>query len=94
MGKIQVRLQESSKGLGLLLFKVVTGFFVGVSISLVYRTITSIGDTATLFIIVVATMGFLRISKKWKLAGVVVFNLVCVLLAMLLRLYILVAPGA
>lgn len=94
MGKIQVRLQESSKGVGLFIFKIITGFFVGTAVALIYKTVTSTGDTAMVFSIVATMLIFLRISRKWKFPGVVVFNLVCVLLAMLLRLYILVAPGA
>ncbi|MEO0337405.1 MAG: hypothetical protein AAF202_13500, partial [Pseudomonadota bacterium] len=55
-----------------------------------------IGFEALSFILLSCTimMGFLRIVKTWRVVSVLVFDLVCILTALLLRMYILIAPGA
>jgi hypothetical protein len=43
------------------------------------------------FVIVVTTAAFMRIAKNWGLTATLIFDLICVLVGMLLRLYIMVA---
>ena len=91
--KMQGTLKESSRGLGLLAVKVISGLLLGLTVALVLKGFVAIANFAFLFVIVAMTGAFLKLSQKWKFTGVLLFNLFCVMTAMLLRMYILIAPG-
>ncbi len=90
---VQGKLREGSRSFGLLLAKIISGLFIGLTVALIFRQVTSIGDFAFTFIIVLFIGAFIKMSQKWKFTGVLLFNLFCVMTAMLLRMYILIAPG-
>jgi hypothetical protein len=90
---MQGRLKESSRGIGLFAIKLFSGFLLGLTIALIVRQITNMGNFSFIFVIVCMIGVFVRLSQKWKFTGVLLFNLFCVMTAMLLRMYILIAPG-
>jgi cell division protein FtsW (lipid II flippase) len=90
---MQSRLKESSRSFGLLALKVATGLIVGLTFSLILKELNDIGNFLFAFVIVLTTAVFLKLSQKWKLSGVMLFMLFYVMTAMLLRMYILIAPG-
>ena len=90
---MQVRFKESSVSRGLIMFKILTGSLVGLTLALVLRQFFGVGNFGFTFVIVACIGIFLKLSKAWKYTGVLLFNLFCVMTAMLLRMYILVAPG-
>lgn len=90
---LQYKLKASSTSLALFFFRLVTGLWVGLTLALIGQEIMSYGDFAFIFAIVVLTAAFLKMSKPWQWVGVGVFNLICILIGLLLRMYILVAPG-
>ena len=93
MRQLQMRLRESGKGLGLLLFKTLTGFFLGLTLALIIQQLTQMGRFGFLVVIVFFVGAFYKMSKPWKTTGIVLFNLFCIMSAMLVRMYILIAPG-
>ena len=92
--KMQGRIKESSQGMGLLLLKLFSGFMLGLTMALVIKEFVTFGQFMFTVIIVCFLGVFMRMSKKWKFSGVLLFNLFCVMTAMLLRMYITVAPGS
>ncbi|HEX4922826.1 MAG TPA: hypothetical protein VFV50_02030 [Bdellovibrionales bacterium] len=93
MHNVQTRFKTSSASLVLYFFKLVTGLFLGLALSLMGQTIMGYGDLAFWFVLVMVAAVFLRVSKEWGAWGVVIFNLVVFLTGLLLRLYIQIAPG-
>ena len=91
--KMQGRFKESSRSFGLLALKVVSGFMIGLTVALIIREITRMGQFGFIFVIICTIGIFFRLSQKWKFSGVLLFNLFCVMTAMLLRMYIVIAPG-
>lgn len=91
--KMQGRIKESSKGVGLLSVKLISGFFLGLTLALIVKQITHAGNFGFIFMIICMIGVFIKMSQSWKFTGVLLFNLFCVMTAMLLRMYILVAPG-
>jgi hypothetical protein len=91
--KMQGRIKDSSRSLGLLTVKILSGFILGITLSLILKQVTGMGDFSFIFVIVCMIGVFVKLSQKWKFTGVLLFNLFCVMSAMLLRMYILVAPG-
>jgi cell shape-determining protein MreD len=91
--KMQGRIKESSRSFALLLGKILTGFILGLTVALIVRAIVGSGNFVFTLTIVACAAVFVRIAQKWKPAGVLLFNLFCVMTAMLLRMYIMLAPG-
>ena len=91
--RVQGNIKESSKSLGLFVLKVASGALLGLVIALVLKGLMGIAQFGFIFVIVFMAGAFLRLSKKWKWQGILLFNLFCVMTAMLLRMYILIAPG-
>jgi hypothetical protein len=93
-GKIQNKLKTSSNDLVLFGFRVFSGLVLGLTFSLIGQEMFSYSSFLFVFVIVVVAGLFMRKSRKWGWVGVTVFDLICVLVGLLLRMYILVAPGA
>ncbi len=73
-------------------FRVLTAFFLGLTLSLAGQEASHYGTLSLLFVALVVMAVFMRVSQAWTLAHVLIFDLVMVLVAQLLRMYILLAP--
>ena len=93
ISKMQGRLKESSKSFGLFMAKLISGMILGLTLALILQGFTGLANFGFIFVIVAMTGAFVKLSQKWKFSGVLLFNLFCVMTAMLLRMYILIAPG-
>lgn len=93
LDNLQHRLKSTSTGIFLTSFRILFGAFLGLTISLVGERAFGYGDFSFAFVIVLTTLLFIRFSKGWKTSTALVFALVCILLGLLLRMYVLVAPG-
>lgn len=91
---LQDKLRASSAGMATFTLKVVSGFILGLTFALIGEQALSYGPLSFLFVITVTILSFLKVSKSWNWISVLVFDLVLVLMGLLLRMYILVAPGA
>ena len=91
---MQNNLKKSSSSFFTLFVKILTGVFIGMTFSLIGQQVFGYGNFAFTFVIVMCTTVFLMIAKKWGLMAVGLFNLFCILLGLLLRMYALMAPGA
>jgi hypothetical protein len=98
VGKMQTQFRKTSSDAALFGLKLVSGGVLGLTFALVMQEVLGKAEGENLlaffFVIVVTTAAFVRISKSWGYASVLVFDLICVLLGLVLRLYIMVAPGA
>lgn len=91
---LQVKLKSSSSNILLILLKLLIGCTLGLVFSLVGQQISGYGDFAFFLVIIVTAMAFWRVARAWSFVPVLVFALICVLIGLLLRMYILIAPGA
>jgi hypothetical protein len=91
---IQHKIKSSSSGLFVLSLRLVVGLVFGLTFALILQRMIGFGDLAFYFVIVVSLLALMRVSRSWGLGGVLIFSLVCMLIGLLLRMYILVAPGA
>lgn len=95
--KMQMRFKKGSSDAFTFLLKLLSGLFLGLTFALVVHEIMGKKEgealLSFLFMITIVTGVFLRVSKKWNLTGVLIFDLICVLVGMVLKLYIMVAPG-
>ncbi len=90
---VHTRFKASSQDIVVFVIKLFSGFMLGLTFALVGEEIIGYKTLSFILIITFTTGVFLRISKSWGLGGILIFDLIVVLFAMLLRMYVLVAPG-
>jgi hypothetical protein len=76
----------------LTLVRLLSGFFLGLTLALVGSEVAQYGTFSMVFVTILVIAAFMRLSQKWSLGQVLIFDLVIVLVAQLLRMYILLAP--
>lgn len=98
VGKVGMQFKKSSSDLLTWVVKFISGAFLALTLSLVVQEIMGKAEgeaTLSFIFMIVAFMAiFLRVAKKWNLAAVLIFDLVCILIGMVLTLYIMMAPNA
>ena len=90
---LQVKIRTTSTNFAVLMLRLVSGAFLGLTFALIGNQIFSYGNLLFTFVIVITTAALLRVSREWSGAGVLLFDLFFVLIALLLRMYIVIAPG-
>jgi hypothetical protein len=93
ISNVQDRIKTTSNAFALLAFKAITGLFLGLTIALIVEQIVDYGWFSFILVVMVVTGSLLKISKNWTWMHIMIFNLICVLIGLLLRMYILIAPG-
>lgn len=91
--ELQYRLKSSSTSLALVTFKAISGAAIGLTLALIGEQIIGYGTFSFILVIVTITGAFMKVSRNWQVVGVAVTDLICILLGLLIRMYILVAPG-
>lgn len=91
-GQVQDGVKNTSKSLAAIALKVLTGFMVGLTMALVGQEVFHFGTILFIFMMLVVGIALYRLMASWNLGAVLIFDLICVLVALLLRMYILVAP--
>jgi hypothetical protein len=88
--------QESVKSTSISLLhfglRFITGLLLGLVLALIGQELLGYGMLALLFVMVVVLAMNLKILANWSMGQILIFDLICVLVGMLLRMYILVAP--
>ena len=72
--------------------RLLTGIMLGWVLSLIGQELMGYGSFALMFVIIVVLAIVMKFLSTWSFAQILIFDLICVLVAMLLRMYILVAP--
>ncbi|WP_413289553.1 hypothetical protein [Bdellovibrio sp. HCB337] len=89
---VQDGVKNSSVSLVCLTLRVLTGFMLGLTLGLIGQELVGYGSLALTFMLVVVMGLVIKTTSGWNLGKILIFDLFLVLLAMLLRMYILVAP--
>lgn len=91
---VQNNLKKSSGSVFTFLWKFFSGLIVGLTLALIGQEVMQYGNLLFTFVTIMTVIVFMSIARSWNVWTVGIFNLVCVLLGLLLRMYALVAPGA
>lgn len=91
-GNVQEGVKNSSVSLFNIILKILTGFMIGLTFALIGQEMMTYGTFAFVFIMVVTTGAIFKFLSTWSVGQVLLFDLFCVLVALLLRMYIIVAP--
>jgi hypothetical protein len=89
---VQEGVKNSSVSLISLTLRVITGFMLGLTLALIGQELVGYGSLALMFVMVVVLGLVIKTTSGWNIGKILIFDLILVLVAMLLRMYILVAP--
>ena len=91
MDQMQMGVKKSTTSFFTLFVKLVSGFMVGLTAALVGQELIAFGNFS--FMLMLVTVWGLVLRGLWKMSfvGVIVFDLICVLVALLFRMYLLMA---
>jgi hypothetical protein len=90
---MQVKIKKTSQSFFVLVFRFFSGIILGLTLGIAGQEAFNYGQLAFWFVTILFLTVFLKISQKWGVGHLIVYNLICVLLGLLLRMYVLVAPG-
>lgn len=93
ISNVNEKIKTTSSTAALFSLKAVSGLFVGLTLALIGEEAIGYGVFSFVLVILCTTGAILRMSKKWGWVHLLIFNLICVLLGLCLRMYILIAPG-
>lgn len=88
----QAKAKTSAHSFMQISFRLVTGFFLGLTLALIGQELTGYGSFSLIFLTLVVLGLFFRLSQNWNMVKILVFDLVCLLVIQILKMYILVAP--
>lgn len=89
---LQDGVKTGSVSLAAVTIKVITSFFLGLTIALIAQEMIQYGTLGFVFMMLVVMGLVYKLIAKWSLGATLVFDLICVLTALILRMYILLAP--
>lgn len=88
ISQFQDKVKTSTGNLGLMLLKLLTGALIGLTLALIFQELIGYGTISFVLVIAVVTLTLFRIMKTWTWSRLLIFDLICVLVALLLRMYI------
>ena len=91
-GRVQTGTQTSLVSLAAFVLRLLTGIFIGLTLALIGQEVFRYGYLSLLFITVLSSVLFMRLSRAWSLPVILIFDLVTFLVALLLKMYIQLAP--
>lgn len=89
----QDRFKSTSNAFALVAFKAITGLFLGLTLALIGDQIIDYGWISFMLVLIVTAGTLMKVARNWTWMHMLIFNLICVLIGLLLRMYILIAPG-
>jgi len=91
---MQYALKKNSQDIGLFILRFISGLFLGMVLTLVLQQMFGYGQLLFWFVIVLVTAMFIKMTKGWRWVGVAVLDFILILIGLLLKMYILIAPGS
>ena len=92
LSNVQVGVKSTSLSTFHFILRLVSGLFVGLTMALIGQELMGYETLALIFATVVVLAIIMKILSLWSISQILIFDLIVVLLAMLMRMYILVAP--
>jgi hypothetical protein len=91
-GSMQQGAKNATASLTQRLLRLVSGFFVGLVLALIVQEFTQSNTLMLLFCLSLFTFIIYKLLRPFTLLQVVIFDVICILIANSLRMYIAMAP--
>lgn len=89
---IQEVTTRTSISLSQRILRLISGFFIGLVLALITQELSQSGLLMMLFLTTVFMLIIYKLLSKLFIFQILIFDLVCILIAALIRMYILIAP--
>lgn len=93
LDNVQEKIKGSSRAMVLMFFKIISIFIVSLVLSLIGETLFQYGSIAFIFFFGTCAFIFYRFVRSWTWSQIIVFDVICILIAVCLTMYIHLAPG-
>jgi general stress protein CsbA len=90
---LQTGTKVVTHGLFHISLRLISAFFIGMVLALIIQELTQSGQYMLIFMTCVLTASLFKGLTRLTLLQILVFDLFCILLGTILRMYILLAPG-
>ena len=74
------------------LLRLASGFFIGLVLGIIIQVLGQSGDLMLVFVTTLTTAIIYKLLVRLQIFQILIFDLICVLIAALLRMYIMIAP--
>ncbi len=74
------------------LLRLASGFFIGLVLGIIIQVLSQSGDLMLVFVTTLTTAIIYKLLVRLQIFQILIFDLICVLIAALLRMYIMIAP--
>jgi len=89
-------MKHSAQATGVTVFtailRILTGLVLGYVFGIVAQELMGFGSLGILLFVVVTTAAFYKVSSEWTLLKVFLFDVFCILVLQILKMYIMLAP--
>ncbi|MFN3695795.1 MAG: hypothetical protein ACK4VO_00015 [Pseudobdellovibrio sp.] len=89
---VQTGAKNASHSLAHITLRIISGFFIGLVLALIVQELSKSGSFMLLFVTIVFTAALYKALARLSLLNILIFDLICVLIGTVLRMYILIAP--
>jgi len=89
---VQTGAKNATHSLTHILLRLISGFFIGLVLSLIVQELSHSGNFMLLFLTIVFTAAIYKSLARLSIINILIFDLICVLIGTVLRMYILIAP--
>lgn len=94
LGNVQGKLKTSSTSAFVFVVRLLSAVVLGLTFALIGDEVMGYGTFAFVFVLSMVLLIFLQMTKRWSFGHVLIFDLICILVGTVLRMYIEIAPGA
>jgi hypothetical protein len=90
--KMQMQFKKTSLQMTVLLVRIMTGFVLGLVLAIAGQTLMEYKTIMFTFVILAVMALTVRLTREWTLVKVLILDLILVLVGLVLKLYIHMAP--
>jgi F0F1-type ATP synthase assembly protein I len=85
--------KNATQSLSHILLRLISGFFVGFVLALIIQELFHMGSFMLVFLTVLFLSLIFTLLSRLSMLQIIIFDVICVLVGALLRMYILIAPN-
>lgn len=89
---LQQGVKNTTNSAAVLFIRSLTGFVLGLVFALIGQEIFQYGTLLFVFVLLVSLAVIFKLTSSWSLGRLLIFDLICVLIGLILRMYIMIAP--
>lgn len=91
--QVQQTTKQATYSLSHIIIRLISGFFIGLVLALIAQELFQFGTLLLVFTTLLFMSIIYKLLSRYSVVQILIFDLICVLIVALLRMYILIAPN-